>query len=338
MENAHLLITAMAFSQVLLLAVYHFAFQRTSNGVLFGLACLGVALYLAQPVNEVLNSKGLDLVFDFVTPLVPSLFWLHFHRYLSDEGTPPLFWFVVASLAVAVIYPILIDTGVHLPGASYEIVFNVTIYALNLGICSHLIFIAWAGLSDDLVLQRLRFRIPLAIGVGFAAAFVILVWEVIDWGVDAGADVAGSLFAFVAATGINLYVFRSKDSSEMLIAHKPVAPDFTREIEQIRAAMEEQRLYAKHGATIGALATHIDEPEYKVRKVINQQLGYTNFNQLLNEYRIEEASRRLLDEPDLPIKTIAIDAGYKSISSFNKSFREKMDQTPSEYRGKGEKL
>lgn len=75
--------------------------------------------------------------------------------------------------------------------------------------------------------------------------------------------------------------------------------------------------------------------EHKLRRLINKELGYRNFNQYLNRYRIDEASKRLISEADLPILTIALDVGFNSLSSFNKAFKEKHQQTPTEFRRLG---
>ena len=75
-------------------------------------------------------------------------------------------------------------------------------------------------------------------------------------------------------------------------------------------------------------------PEHLLRKLINQGLGYRNFSDFLNHYRIEDAASRLADpsQAHLPILTIALDAGYASLAPFNRAFKEKMEQTPSDYR------
>jgi YesN/AraC family two-component response regulator len=67
-------------------------------------------------------------------------------------------------------------------------------------------------------------------------------------------------------------------------------------IEQLRAVMEDRRLYAEMGLTIGQLAKELDIQEYKLRQMINSQLGYRNFSDFLNSYRIKETAERLRDK------------------------------------------
>lgn len=95
-----------------------------------------------------------------------------------------------------------------------------------------------------------------------------------------------------------------------------------------------QKLFQEPGLTIAILAKKLAMPEYRLRRLISQQLGYRNFSAMLHHYRIEEASQQLADakQVNTPILTIALTVGYKSITPFNTAFRELKNQTPSEYR------
>jgi len=85
-------------------------------------------------------------------------------------------------------------------------------------------------------------------------------------------------------------------------------------VDQLLTSMKEQRLYADHDLRVASLAEKIGIPEYQLRKKIN-------FNQFVNRYRIEEAGERLLIETRTPVLTIALDVGFRSISSFNTAFQ-----------------
>lgn len=98
--------------------------------------------------------------------------------------------------------------------------------------------------------------------------------------------------------------------------------------------MSDERIYRHEGVTIGTLATRLGVPEYRVRRLINQQLGYRNFNVFLNNYRIEEAKAALSDpaQAEVPVTTIALDAGFQSLGPFNRAFKTETGVTPTEYR------
>lgn len=99
-------------------------------------------------------------------------------------------------------------------------------------------------------------------------------------------------------------------------------------------AMETECSYRNMELTISRLAEDISVPEHHLRNLINRHLGYRNFNDFLNQYRVAETAERLLDEryAKLPIMTIAMDAGYRSMTTFNKAFKSITGKTPRDYR------
>lgn len=105
-------------------------------------------------------------------------------------------------------------------------------------------------------------------------------------------------------------------------------------VQQLTALMESECVYREMGLTIGQLALRLELPEYRLRRMINAGLGYRNFNDFLNTYRIREASQRLIDpsDGDEAVLNIALDAGFRSLSSFNKAFKQSLGRTPTEYR------
>ena len=98
--------------------------------------------------------------------------------------------------------------------------------------------------------------------------------------------------------------------------------------------MGDERIYRHDNVTIGTLATRLGIPEYRLRRLINRRLGYRNFNVFLNEHRIAEAKAALADpsQAEVPVITIAMDAGFQSLGPFNRAFKATTGVTPTEYR------
>lgn len=105
--------------------------------------------------------------------------------------------------------------------------------------------------------------------------------------------------------------------------------------EQLRARllheMQTERVYRGENLSLPSLAARLGTSEATLRRVINEALGYRNFNDFLHRYRIDEARHRLARE-DTPILTIALEAGYGSIGPFNRAFRQRVGTTPSAFR------
>jgi AraC-like DNA-binding protein len=103
---------------------------------------------------------------------------------------------------------------------------------------------------------------------------------------------------------------------------------------QLSRVMEVECVYRQPSLSLKDLADLVGTPEYRLRKVIHEQLGYQNFNVFLHAYRIRDACLQLRD-PELrriPILTVALSTGYQSVNTFNRGFREIMAMTPSAYR------
>jgi AraC-like DNA-binding protein len=110
-----------------------------------------------------------------------------------------------------------------------------------------------------------------------------------------------------------------------------IAPILLRRLDNL---MTVERIYRQEGLSIGGLAARLDLPEYRLRQVINEGLGYRNFNAFLNRYRIDDAKAALSDpsQRDVQVLTIAMDAGFQSIGPFNRAFKADTGMTPTEFR------
>jgi len=142
-----------------------------------------------------------------------------------------------------------------------------------------------------------------------------------------GAD----LFRTTAAAGA------ADAPSQSVAVEDPNAAD-KRLLDALMRLMAEERVYRHEGMTIGSLATKLGVPEYKLRRLINQKLGYRNFNVFLNDRRIEEVKAALADpsQAEVPVITIAMDAGFQSLGPFNRAFKATTGVTPTEYRRRNE--
>jgi AraC-like DNA-binding protein len=101
--------------------------------------------------------------------------------------------------------------------------------------------------------------------------------------------------------------------------------------ENLNALMQDG-YYRSESLTLRRLAQKLDVPEHKLRALINQRFSYRSFSEYINTLRIQEASSRLVQEIKTPIQNIALDAGYRTMSSFNRAFRDLRNCTPTEYR------
>lgn len=103
---------------------------------------------------------------------------------------------------------------------------------------------------------------------------------------------------------------------------------------QLNDQLIEQELWRDPNLTIAKLAKRIGIGEHKLRAFINKRLGYRNFSEFLQTYRLAAIKRMLADpaQQEESLLSIAFACGFNSTSTFNRVFRQMENVTPSEYR------
>ncbi|MEZ4849809.1 MAG: helix-turn-helix transcriptional regulator [Bacteroidia bacterium] len=102
---------------------------------------------------------------------------------------------------------------------------------------------------------------------------------------------------------------------------------------RLKNFMESERPYRNRELTVQSVAETLDIPTHHLTETLNEYMG-KNFYTLVNEYRIEDVKRLLLDPKyqNYTLLAIAYEAGFNSKSAFNHTFKKLCGQTPSEYR------
>ena len=108
-----------------------------------------------------------------------------------------------------------------------------------------------------------------------------------------------------------------------------IAPDLVAEIEQI---MLSEKPYLDQELSIQQLADRMGWPVKRLSAVINTNYQ-RNFNDFINQYRIEHACHLLKTRPKTEkMLSIQLDSGFASKSVFNHYFKKIKGCNPSEYR------
>jgi AraC-like DNA-binding protein len=211
------------------------------------------------------------------------------------------------------------------------------------------------GWRTDLVEARRKLRWIFLVIVGTFMFFVIMLERLlVPWGSIAmfyvhiafailQSALAGFALLTTFRTDQPIYVdpFRDEKVDPRQVGLKGTGRTLYPEepaIAAVRRAFVEQHVYRESELTVSSLAQKLAIPEYRLRRLIHEKMGYRNFNVLLHEYRIAEACRDLADpaKSSLPILTIALTVGYSSINPFNRAFRDAKAMTPSAYRAQAQ--
>src|SRR5450631_2258708 len=275
------------------------------------------------------------------------VFWL-FTRALFDDAFKMRWWHALVWAAVAGFS--FINCAWIAPASGNARFSIIAINLLVLGFIALAVGQTIASWSADLVEGRRRLRVFIvsaaALYGGINAVLQVLVSgrEAADVANTANAAllagiVAAICYSMMRVAAVDLFPVAPVVTAVANVPAPSVAPPESgaadqRLVDALLRLMADERIYRHDNITIGTLATKLRIPEYRLRRLINQRLGYRNFNVFLNNHRIEEAKAALADpsQAEVPVITIAMDAGFQSLGPFNRAFKATTGVTPTEYR------
>jgi AraC-like DNA-binding protein len=306
------------------------------------------ALLLASIAAYVVESApGFDaldlrvrLPIHVVSSTTPAMFWMAMGTLFADDFRPrwyhALAWLALALLGVADMFSPSRFVGLVQSGLS--------VFSLLFGI-----WYALAGRATDLVEWRRRLRVAYAIAIALYTLLVIASY----WLWAGGLSVAP--FSLANAIGMMALIFlfavlgslapaeqqwmaavggARPTRSNALPAAPPASGSDAALLAALRRLIDHDKVHREPDLSIALLSQKLGIPEYRLRRLINHQLGHRNFSAFVNGYRLAEAEAALSDpaQADVPVLTIALDAGFGSIGPFNRAFKAQTGVTPTEYR------
>jgi AraC-like DNA-binding protein len=268
--------------------------------------------------------------------LIPPLFWLFANAAFDDTFRVKVWHVLPMIVALALGFSTFLNRQ-----SPFSVATGLASRLLSLAFILGALWIALRSRRMDLVESRRKFRNWLTAIVGLYMLGVIAA-EIALLGEDP-APLANTLnvaailvVSHLACHGLSNARVNALDA---IPSPAPAPPDSQpseeqRLLERLRVAMEEQFAYRENGLSITAVAGRLGVQEHALRRLINQRLGYRNFNEFLNRYRLRDACGRLRapETRTLPILTIALDVGYSSITPFNRAFKVWLGMTPTQYR------
>lgn len=277
--------------------------------------------------------------------LFPVAFWWLLHNVFDDRRDMPRpAW--VFGIALVTAGLMSAGTGAGGLGAGASVLQKL----LAAGFVVAALWRLAVASADDLVAARRSLRVWL---LGYIGAHGLVVLAVELW--------LGGERAPVWLDTLNLTVIAVAQGATLVLLVRPNArvldtifggpapkesveppagapqPDEDRDavwLAKLEALMAVERLYRDPELSLATLAGKAGLPEYRLRELINERLGYRNFPMYVNERRLQEVEQRLADPAceGRPILTLALEAGFGSIGPFNRAFRARHGVTPSDFR------
>ncbi|MCG6194058.1 helix-turn-helix domain-containing protein [Leptospira sp. FAT2] len=284
-----------------------------------------------------------NLLFLVVLAL-PFFYWLITLAAFDDHfEIKTWFWFLLIGkliLSAVATYPELGQISLRGPVESERILSRILLPSIfSLGFVLAAIIQTYIGRKDDLVESRRTLR-QIHILISGTVIAINIFSHLFLRGKELS-EILDLLNGLLAWGLILAFQFLMFDLKEGLIqkregaAEEEKAPAVDPVLQKkLIDAFEKEKMYRFEGLTIRSLAEELQVHEYKLRRLINGNLGFRNFNDFLNRYRIQEACEILLDseKDEIPVIRIAMDLGYQSLGPFNRAFKELTSLTPTEYR------
>lgn len=298
-----------------------------------------IAMHIIASIPGPIGRSPIDTLFELGSVCVPALFWIFARTWFNDAARiGKRGWLAIAVSIISVSLVIM----TYRTKPPFFFVAAGVMRALMFGFAIAGLWEAWRGRDGDLIEVRRALRVRL---VGAVGAFVIIT-NAAEILVQNGR--APDYWRSIIELGILILAFGF--CATMFVLIQPMlfgAPANQRSagvvshgegdgalVGRLQAHMATTMAWRDEKLTIARLAAQLDEPEYRLRRAINGTLGHRNFAAFLNGYRLAEVKAALADpsQRDVPIITIALDAGFGSLGPFNRAFRETEGMTPSEFR------
>jgi len=307
-----------------LLIVRRYGLSRQIVPILFFLTCVIFYLIIDFPF------KGIVAVIMLAGPfLLPFSFWMVSKSFFSDRSVQRLKYFFIGVFVLVVYYLSHFFTRHNSSNSIVSLISPV----ISLVFVLLAIYEAQKGKDDDLIDKRKQLRNIFT----YTISGIVLITLMVELGlkqtdqelpklIQRGFILVLSTYILIQNTQWKTFFF-SKESQLAEVKDHHL-------IDQIQQKMTIDNFYSQENLTIGKLAENLEEQEYIVRQVINQQLGYRNFTDFLNSYRITEAKNLLSDltQRKMTVLEIAYKVGFNSIGPFNRAFKSNTGFTPTDFR------
>mgnify|MGYP001226265903 FL=1 len=142
------------------------------------------------------------------------------------------------------------------------------------------------------------------------------------------------LFKVIPEENEEFMALKKKNESKRKYKNSNLTEEQKQEyVKHIFTFMDEERPFINPELTVQDLSKQLNISRHHLTELLNNDIG-KNFFTFINEYRVEEVKRRLLDTrfEHLTIVAIAFESGFNSKSTFNSIFKQNTGNTPSQWK------
>lgn len=175
--------------------------------------------------------------------------------------------------------------------------------------------------QKNMLLQKEQNRVMALVGITFVVLIVVLLFYI-------NYRRKNRLYKQIVRESVDWLAKERQFSKRIAEQEKQLQELFGR----LERLMQNDQVYKNSLFTREKMAELLGTNRTYLSQTINEQTGLT-FTHYMNKYRIEEARRILADpQDDTPIKAIAADLGFSSVTTFYTLFKAVVQMSPDQYR------
>lgn len=237
---------------------------------------------------------------------------------------------VLLAMGVGIVYPY--QSNPELWGIFYRIInYSWALYIIGAAIIMFPKLVVWVGDQTQLSLKE-----KLAINVFSGTALIWLAYFTASY----TSYIVGALsFTFILYLSIFHWQIAKHSKKEDLpvkanpsyVANKIEKTKAADLIQQLTDLMQQERLYTNANLTLPQLAKKLQLSVPQLSQLLNDNMQ-KSFSVFINEFRINEAKRLLIESPKMTVDVVAEESGYNSQSTFYTAFKQFESTTPAKFR------
>lgn len=128
-----------------------------------------------------------------------------------------------------------------------------------------------------------------------------------------------------------LDICRSSKISEVLQNSKELTNPNHELFKNIVRLLEQEEIYKDPNLSVKSLAERLNSNEKYISKAINEYWG-SNFNQMINDYRVKACKNLMSKNPDHTINEIMYEVGFNSRTAYYNAFLKNTGVSPSKFK------
>lgn len=336
--------SAVALLSLLILLAFRDAKQSKPARYAALLSLSAIALLLGTPHPDLILPIIPHTIVRFLDiPSVVFAWWFGRSLFEDDFHLGKFEWAVMTVLIIPITLFRLDELGIINKLPEWLILLSS---ATSIALMGHLIYVTLQGRHNDMIESRRRVRLYFLVALALTIILILISERLFSQQYPDKVNTLRAAITLALAFWGTYWMlgFQSEKLAFEALTTKPTErPNIDPRDEKLHSLlieqMESKHVYMEPGLSIKALAEKLNSPEHHLRALINQGLGFRNFNGFMNHYRIEAVKRAMLDIDNArtPILTLAMNVGFNSLAPFNRAFLKRTGQTPTEFRSKNKK-